>query len=98
MGHVVVIETTQHVDYCIAGAYVAKELVAETLTFTGAFHQTGYIDNLNRGGHHAGGVLDFNQFVEPLIGYGYHTNVGLNGAEREVCGLRLGVAQAVKES
>ena len=98
VGHVVVVEAAQHVNDGIGLAYVGQKLVAQALALAGAFHKAGNVDNLDGGGHDALGVHKLGQLVEAIIGDGDHPHIGLDGAERKVCRLRLGVRQAVEQS
>ena len=95
--HIVVVEAAQHVDDGIRGAYVAQELVAQSLAFRGTFDQTGYIHYLDRGRHHTGRMLNLNQFGQTLVGNGNHAHIGLYRAERKIGSLGLGIAQAVEK-
>ena len=40
---------------------------------------------------------EFGQFVQPRVGNGDDTEIGLNGAEREVCTLSFGVRKTVEK-
>ena len=97
VGHVVVIKASQHVDDGVGLADVAQELVAQALAAAGALDQAGDVDNLDRGGHDARGIHQFGEFVQSLIGHGDDAHVGLDGAERKVGRLRLGIRQAVEQ-
>ena len=91
VGDVVVVEAAQDVQDGVGLAYVGKELVAQALALAGAFDQAGDVDNLYRGGHYRTRLAHLDQLGEALVGNGDDAHVGLDGAEGEVCRLRLGV-------
>ena len=95
--HVAVVKTAQHVDDGISFADVAQELVAQSFTFRGTFHQTSDVDNLHGGGDDFRRLHQFSKFCQSFIRHSNHTHIGFDGAEREVGALRLGVAQAIKK-
>jgi hypothetical protein len=97
MGYIVVFEAAQHMDYGIGGAYVAKKFVAKALAFGCSFDEACYINNLDGGRHHAGGMLYLDEFVEAFVGHGDYAHVRLYGAEWEVGGLCFGIAEAVEK-
>ena len=89
MDDVVVLETTNHLDDGIGLADVGEELVAEAGTFGCAFHQTGNVDELDGSGHSLLRLGHLGEFVETRVGHGDHADVGVDGAEGIVGGLRL---------
>lgn len=95
---VAVVEAAQHVDDGIALADVAQELVAESFTFAGAFHQPGNVDNVAHGGYDTPRVNQLGELRQPFVGYGHLPHLGVDCAEREVCRLCLCAAQAVEKS
>jgi hypothetical protein len=62
MGYVIVVKAAQYMDNGIALAYVAQELVAQTLALAGTLDQSGYIDNLNGSGDYPARANKFGQF------------------------------------
>ena len=97
MCDVVIVETAQYMYNCITIAYVGKELVSQTLTLGGAAYQSGNVDNLHSCRHHRCGTLNLHQFGQAFIRHGNNTYIRLNGAEREVSRLCLGIGEAVEE-
>ena len=58
VGNVVVFEAAQHVQNRVALANVAQKLVAQALALARALHQSGDVDDFNRGRLHPLGVDD----------------------------------------
>ena len=84
-------------DDGVALADVAQELIAQSLSFGCAFHESGNVDYLARGGHDAPRMHELGQLVEALVGHGDHAQIGFYRTERKVCRLRLGTRQAVEK-
>ena len=97
MGHIIVIEATQHMDNGVSLTDVSQELVAQALATAGTLDQTGDINDFDRRGHDARGIHQLGELVETLVGNGDNAHIGLDGAEREVGRLRLGIRQAIKQ-
>lgn len=97
MRNIVVVETSQNVQYGIGLAYVGKKFIAEAFSLTGTLYQPGYIDDFDRRGDDALRVYQLGQFIEPVVGYGDNTHIGFDGAKGEVCRLRFGVGQTVEK-
>lgn len=97
MRDVAVVEAAQHVDDGVRVADVAQELVAQPLALRGALDQTRDVDDLDRRGDHAPGVVDLGQADEPLVGHGDDAHVGFDRAEGEVGRLGLCVGEAVEK-
>ena len=97
MRDVVVIEAAQHVQDSIRLSDVGEELIPQPFALARALHQTSDVDDLDGRGDDALGLDDLGQFRQALIGDGDDPDVGLDGAEREVSGLRLRVGEAVEE-
>lgn len=53
MRNIVVVETSQNVQYGIGLAYVGKKFIAEAFSLTGTLYQPGYIDDFDRCGDDA---------------------------------------------
>ncbi len=81
---IVIVETTEHVEDGISLTDIREELVAETLTLGGTLHKTGYIHDLDSGGHHTARVAHLHKFIKTLIGHRDHTDVGFYRTEREI--------------
>ena len=95
--NVVVLEAAQHVQNGVRRPDVAQELVAQTFPFARAFDQAGDVHNFNRGRHHVLGIDQLRQFVQSVIGHGDDTEVGFDGAKREIRTLRLRVGKTVEK-
>ena len=99
MDHIAVVKATKHMDDGVRLADVSQELVAKPLAVAGPLDQSGYIDYLHRSGYDAAlGVAELAQTVQTLVGNGDHTEVRFDSTEGKIGGLRLGVAQTVKQS
>ena len=97
MRDVVVIEAAQHVQDSIRLTDVGQELIPQPFALARALHQTSDVDDLDGRGDDALGLDDLGQLRQALIGDGDDPDVGLDGAEGEVSGLRLRVGEAVEE-
>ena len=95
---IVVVKTSEHMQDGIGLADVGQESVPESLAATGAFHQACNVHNFDGGGDNALGMHELGQAVQPLVGHGDDPHIGLDGAERKVGRLCLGVRQTVKQS
>ena len=95
--YVIVVEAAEHMQYGIGFADVGQELIAQPLALGSALHQSGDIDNLHRSRHHRLWLTHVDQAREPVVGHGYHAHIRLDGTERKVCRLRLGVRQTVEQ-
>jgi hypothetical protein len=72
---------------------IAEELVAQTFSFAGSLHQSGYIHDVACGRNDTPGVDQFRQFVR----HGDLSHLCINGTERKVCSLCLGTRQTVEK-
>ncbi len=97
MGHVLVIKATQHMDDGVGLTDVSQEFVSQSLTTARTLDQTRNVHDLDGRGHDTCRVHQLGQLIQALIGHGDHAHIGLDGAERKVCRLRLGIRQAVKQ-
>ena len=97
MGHIIVIEASQHMDNGVSLTDVSQELVAQALATAGTLDQTSDINDFDRRGHDARRIHQLGELVETLVGNGDNAHIGLDGAEREVGRLRLGIRQAIKQ-
>ena len=97
MGDVVVLEATQHMDDGVGVTDVRKELITQTLALRCALHEAGDVDDLDGCWHNALRVVNFNELVEALVGYGDDAHIRFDGAEREVCCLSACIRQTVEE-
>ena len=99
MHDVLVIEAAHHVDDGVALPDVGQKLVAQALALGGALDQAGNVHKFHHGGGGLLGVVHLGQRVQPVVGYGHHTHVGIDGAEGVVCSLRvLGGGDGVEQS
>ena len=97
MDYIAVIETTQDMKDGVRLPYVRQELVAQTLALAGALDQTGYIDYVHGGRHHALRLAHFGQNLKPLVRNIGGTEVRLDGTEREIGALGLPGTHAVEQ-
>jgi len=81
MGHVGILEAAHHVYNGIGGADVAQELVAQTFALGSTLHKTCNVHEFNHSRRYFFGVVELRQPIQPLVGHGNHTNVGVDGAE-----------------
>ena len=77
---------------------VAEKLVAQAFALARSFHETGNVYYLDRSRYYTSRMNYLRKFVEPFVGHGYHTHVGLYGAEWKVGRLCLSAAQAIEKS
>ena len=84
MGDVVVVKAAQHVQNGVGLADIGQELVAESLTFRGPFHQSGDIHNLDCGGHCRLRLAHLYQTCQSVVGHSDDAHIGLDRAEGEV--------------
>ena len=94
--HVAIVEAAEHVDDGIGLADISQELIAQAFALGCALHEARNIDNLHRGGDDAARMDEFGEPRQSLIGHGDDTDVGFYGAEGEIGGLCLCIAQAVE--
>ena len=97
MHHIAVVKTAQHMDDGIRLPDIAQKLVAQSLAFGGTLHKAGNVDNLHRCRNDTARMDQFGQARKPFVGNGDDSHVRLDGAEREIGGLGLGVAQAIEK-
>ena len=97
VSHIIVVKAAQHVNDGISLTDIAQELVAKALATASALHQSSDIDNLDRGGHDASRIHQFGKLIEALVGHRDDTHVRLDGAERKVSRLRLGIRQTIEQ-
>ena len=95
--HIVIVEAAQHVENSICLTDVGQELIAQSFALAGALHQSGNINNLHRGGHHAPRVDYLGQLVKAFVRHSDYAHIRLYCAEREICCLCLGIAQTVEK-
>lgn len=97
MGDIRVVEAAEHVQDSIRLADIGQKLVAETLTLAGPLDEAGDIDYLDRGRDNPFGMHQRLQHLKPGIGNRCGTDIGLNGAEREIRSLGLAGAYTVEK-
>ena len=98
MGDVGIVKASYHMDDGIGGTDVAEELVAQALALACALDKTGNIHELDDSRSVLLGLVEISQPVQPLIGYGYHAHVGVNGAECIVVRRYTCVGDCVEQS
>ena len=81
MHNVGVAEEAHNLADGIRLADVRQELVAQALALASARHQAGDVDELDRGRDDFGGVVDFGQLLQAVVGHGHDADVGLDGGE-----------------
>ena len=92
-----VFKAAHDIDDGIGFANVCKKLVAQTLAFARASHQTGDIDKFDDGRQHALGLDDFGQGRQARVGHFDHAHIGFDGAERVVLGGDTGFGEGVEQ-
>jgi len=97
MYYVGVVEATENVDDGITLSDITQELVAQTLTLRGPFHEARDIYDLTRRRHDAPRVYEFRQLIQSLIRDRNLSHLCVDGAKREVGCLRLGAGQTVEQ-
>ena len=97
MHDVVVVEAAQYVDDGVGLTYIAEELVAQTFSFAGSFHQSGNVHDVACGRNDAPGMNQFRQFVQTFVRHGDLSHLCVDGTERKVCSLCLGTRQTVEK-
>ena len=88
MGDVAVLEAAHHVHDGVDLADGGEELVAEPLALGGAAHQAGDIDEDDARRNDLGRLAERRQPVQPRIRHRDLADIGLDGAERIIGGLR----------
>ena len=84
VGDIGILKAPDHMDNGIRGPNVAQELVAQAFTLGGTLYKAGDVHELNDSGSGLLGLVQVGQPLEPLIRYGHHAYIGINGAERVV--------------
>ena len=97
MGYVVILKTAQHMDDGVGLADVAKELVAESLALTCAFHESGDIHNLTCCGHYTSWMHQFCQFCKSFVGHCNHAHIGFDSTKRKIRCLSLSARQTIEK-
>ncbi len=98
MHYVAIVEAAQYVDDGIRFADISQKLVTETFALGSPFDKTGDVNDFDRSGDDTTGMYQFGQLTEALVGYGDDTDIRFDGAEGEIGGLCLCIAQAVEKS
>ena len=98
MDDVAILEEPHHVRDRVDVADVAEKLIAEPLSLARAFHKSGDVDELQRGGDDSSGLLQFGEHPEPLIRNRHDSGVRLDRAERKVGRFGAALAQRVEQS
>ena len=98
MDYITVVKTANHVYDGICHPDIGQELVAQAFAPAGTLHQTGDVHEFDHGGGILLWTVHFCQPVQTLIRDRYHTDVGVNGAERIVGTFRSGIGNGVEQS
>ena len=96
--HVAVVEAAEHMQDGVALADVGQELVAKAFAPAGSAHQAGNVHDVHRGGDGTLGLAYLGEHVQTAVGNVGASEVGLNGTEREVGGLRPSGTYTVEKS
>ena len=97
MHDVTIVETAQHMDDGIALTNIAQELVAQTFTLTGPFHQSCNIDNVAHRRHNPARMHQLRQFCQSLVRHTHLTQLRVNRTKRKIRCLCLRTRQAIKK-
>ena len=97
MHDVAIVETPEHMDDGITLTYVGQELVAQSFTLTGTFHQSCDVHDITHGWHYTPWMHQFGQLGKTLVGHRYLSQLGIYGTKGEVGRLCLGTGQAVEK-
>ena len=88
MHHIGVLKAAHHVNDGVHLTDVAQELVAESFSLRCSLNQTGDVHELDHSGRHLFGVVHISEKLQPLVRNGYDSHIGIDGAERIICGFR----------
>ena len=97
MDHVVGVEGSHHVTDGVDVTDIGQEAVAQALSLAGAPDQTG---NIDEGDRRRDGPLrseDRGQVLDPGVGNGNHTGIGLDGGKGVVRRQHPGVGECVEQ-
>ena len=97
MHDVLIVEAAHHMHNGVALPDVGQKLVAQALALGGALDQAGNVHKFHHGGGGLLGVVHLGQRVQPVVGYGHHAHVGVDGAEGVVGALSAGVGNGVEQ-
>ena len=97
VNNVIIVKAADNVADSFCFTDVGQELVTQTFTFGGAFHQTGDIDEFHGGRQNTLWFYDFRQCIQAGIRHRYHAGVRLNCTERKVRRFNTCFGQRVKQ-
>ena len=95
--HVRVLVASDHVGDGIGLPDMGEKLVTQSLALGGPRHESGDIDEFDRGGHDPLGVSYVRKRLQAGIRHWHDADVGLDGAERIVFGSNPRARQGVEE-
>ena len=98
MGHVVIVETAQHISDGVDFADVGEKLIAQPFALGRAFDEAGNVHEGETRRQDLRGFGDGGDAVETLVGHRHVADIGLDGAKRIVrrlggSGLRQSIEQ-----
>ena len=97
MHNVVVDKAAHHMHNGVYLTDIRQEFIAQPFALGGPAHQARNIHKLNGGGGVLLRVVHFRQLIQALVRHGDDADIGLNGAERIICGLRPRVGNGVEQ-
>ena len=97
MDNIVILEAADHMYDCIHFPDMAEELVPESFTPAGAFHQAGDIHKLNRCGRDLLRMVHLRQYIQPVVRNHHNTGIGLNRTEWIILGLRTRICNSIEQ-
>src|SRR3546814_393486 len=98
VNYIVIVETAEYMNNGIGSADITQELIAQAFPFACPFYQAGDINDLNSGWNQSLRIDQICQLTETIVRNGNGTDVGIDGTEREVGRLCLGVGKRVEQS
>ena len=96
MHHIAIVETAEHVDDGVGLADISQELIAQAFALGRTLDEARNINNLHRGGNDTTRMDQLGKPCQSFVGHSDDTDIGFNGAEGEIGGLRLCVTQAIE--
>ncbi len=97
MDDVFVVKAADYVDNGVGFPDIGQEFVTQSLAPAGTLDETSDVHEF----HHSRGLfvgfVQFRQLVQPLVRYGYHAHIGVDGTEGVVGAFCAGVGNGVEE-
>ena len=97
MDDIGILKAADYVYNSVHLADVGQELIAQALALGRALYQTCDIHKLNDRRGYLGGMVHICQQSQTGVRYGYHTHVGVDGAERIVGGFSACLGQGIEQ-